>query len=262
ESRQDRRRQRRSAFVAARPHPRLRFRGPGRVRHDPRSQAVYAPACGGERRHHHPRGGEARARVHGCGWHHDRSRGAGAALDLPRDLALSFNGREAPAPSGLRNPCRAARASARTLRVLWHGNGGQGRSQAYLLVYQRARWFGELPAPHESARKLRRATRPGQWLLPGVRAREAAPALRGGAGGMRQTNEIADCVRRSLERYFKDLDGAKPRAIYDMVLKNVERPMLELVLDRAEGNQSIAAEMLGINRNTLRKKIQSLKIKM
>ena len=79
---------------------------------------------------------------------------------------------------------------------------------------------------------------------------------------MRQTNEIADCVRRSLERYFKDLDGAKPRAIYDMVLKNAERPMLELVLDRAEGNQSIAADMLGINRNTLRKKIQSLKIKM
>ena len=79
---------------------------------------------------------------------------------------------------------------------------------------------------------------------------------------MRQTNEMADCVRRSLDRYFKDLDGAKPRAIYDMVLKNIERPMLELVLDRAEGNQSIAAEMLGINRNTLRKKIQSLKIKM
>jgi len=79
---------------------------------------------------------------------------------------------------------------------------------------------------------------------------------------MRQTNEMADCVRRSLERYFKDLDGAKPRAIYDMVLKNIERPMLELVLDRAEGNQSVAAEMLGINRNTLRKKIQSLKIKI
>jgi Fis family transcriptional regulator len=77
---------------------------------------------------------------------------------------------------------------------------------------------------------------------------------------MRQ-NEIADCVRRSLERYFKDLDGAKPRSIYDMVLKNVERPMLEAVLDHADGNQSVAAEMLGINRNTLRKKILALKIK-
>lgn len=77
-----------------------------------------------------------------------------------------------------------------------------------------------------------------------------------------QTNEIAECVRRSLERYFKDLDGEKPCSIYDMVLKNVERPMLEAVLDHADGNQTIAAEMLGINRNTLRKKIQVLKIKV
>ena len=76
-----------------------------------------------------------------------------------------------------------------------------------------------------------------------------------------QSNEIADSVRRSLERYFKDLDGAKPRAIYDMVLNNVERPMIEAVLSKAEGNQTVAAEMLGINRNTLRKKLQLLKIK-
>ncbi|MFM9968369.1 MAG: helix-turn-helix domain-containing protein [Burkholderiales bacterium] len=79
--------------------------------------------------------------------------------------------------------------------------------------------------------------------------------------GLGQTNEIADSVKRSLERYFKDLDGTRPQSIYDMVLKNVERPMLEAVLDHAEGNQTIAAEMLGINRNTLRKKIHALKIK-
>jgi len=79
---------------------------------------------------------------------------------------------------------------------------------------------------------------------------------------MKQTNEIADCVRRSLDRYFKDLDGEKPRSVYDMVLKNVERPMFEIVLNQAEGNQTIAAAMLGINRNTLRKKIQKLKIKL
>ena len=75
-------------------------------------------------------------------------------------------------------------------------------------------------------------------------------------------NEIADCVKRSLEKYFKDLDGEKPRSIYDMVIRNVERPLLEVILDRAEGNQTIAAQMLGINRNTLRKKMLSLKIKL
>lgn len=79
---------------------------------------------------------------------------------------------------------------------------------------------------------------------------------------MKQASEIADCVRKSLDRYFSDLDGAKPRAIYDMVLKNVEKPMLEAVLNRAAGNQTIAAQMLGINRNTLRKKMAQHKIKV
>ena len=79
---------------------------------------------------------------------------------------------------------------------------------------------------------------------------------------IRQSNEIADCVRRALDKYFKDLDGEKPRSVYDMVIRNVERPLLEVVLDQAEGNQTIAAEMLGINRNTLRKKMLALKIKL
>ena len=78
---------------------------------------------------------------------------------------------------------------------------------------------------------------------------------------MSRSNELADCVRRSLERYFKDMDGEKPDSIYDMVLKNIEKPMIETVLGKAAGNQSLAAEMLGINRNTLRKKMQQLRVK-
>ena len=78
---------------------------------------------------------------------------------------------------------------------------------------------------------------------------------------MSRSNELADAVKGSLERYFKDMDGERPTAIYDMVLKNVERPMIETVLRYAEGNQTLAAEMLGINRNTLRKKMQLLRIK-
>ena len=77
-----------------------------------------------------------------------------------------------------------------------------------------------------------------------------------------QTSEISDCIRKTLDRYFTDLDGARPRAIYDMVIKNVEKPLLEAVLTQADGNQTIAAQMLGINRNTLRKKMAQLKIKL
>jgi Fis family transcriptional regulator len=78
---------------------------------------------------------------------------------------------------------------------------------------------------------------------------------------MSRSNELADCVKRSLERYFKDMDGEQPTSIYEMVLRNIEKPMIETVLGRAEGNQTLAAEMLGINRNTLRKKMQQLRIK-
>lgn len=78
---------------------------------------------------------------------------------------------------------------------------------------------------------------------------------------MSRPNELGNAVRRSLERYFKDLDGESPTAIYDMVLRMIEKPMIETVLREAEGNQTSAAEMLGINRNTLRKKMQQLRIK-
>jgi len=78
---------------------------------------------------------------------------------------------------------------------------------------------------------------------------------------MSRPNELGDAVRRSLERYFKDLDGETPSAVYDMVLRIIEKPMIETVLRQADGNQTSAAEMLGINRNTLRKKMQQLRIK-
>jgi len=74
-------------------------------------------------------------------------------------------------------------------------------------------------------------------------------------------NEIARCVRRAMDGYFRDLDGEKPCAIYDMVISSVERPLLELVLHRVEGNQTQAAQLLGMNRNTLRKKIKEYGIK-
>ena len=71
---------------------------------------------------------------------------------------------------------------------------------------------------------------------------------------------IHDCIRDNLEGYFHDLKGAEPDAVYDMVVRAVERPMLEVVMTRAEGNQSKAADWLGINRNTLRRKLLEHKL--
>jgi Fis family transcriptional regulator len=76
-----------------------------------------------------------------------------------------------------------------------------------------------------------------------------------------KTSEIAECVRKNLEKYFRDLDGAKPGPVYEMVVHAIEKPTLEIVLDHAGGNQTVAAEILGINRNTLRKKMQLHRIR-
>lgn len=74
------------------------------------------------------------------------------------------------------------------------------------------------------------------------------------------TSEISEGVRRSLSRYFRDLDGEAPHAIYDMVMRCVERPMLEVVMEQAAGNQTLAANMLGISRGTLRRMLLEHKL--
>jgi Fis family transcriptional regulator len=74
-------------------------------------------------------------------------------------------------------------------------------------------------------------------------------------------NEMARVVRRAIDGYFRDLDGERARGVYDMVINCVEKPLLETVLHRVQGNQTHAAEMLGINRNTLRKKMKAHGIK-
>lgn len=72
---------------------------------------------------------------------------------------------------------------------------------------------------------------------------------------------LSHYVSASLERYFDSLNGSKPPCdLYRMVLEQVEKPLLEHVLEYSRGNQSRAAEVLGINRGTLRKKIRAYAI--
>lgn len=72
----------------------------------------------------------------------------------------------------------------------------------------------------------------------------------------RRKQPLCDCIKTSLELYFSDLDGHQPNDLYQMVLQEVEKPMLEAVLRHTRGNQTKAAGILGINRSTLRKKLE------
>jgi Fis family transcriptional regulator len=72
---------------------------------------------------------------------------------------------------------------------------------------------------------------------------------------MSNTNPLEQSVRDRLERYFSDLGESEPRDVLAMVISCVERPVLQVALEKTNGNQSKAAEMLGVTRSTLRKKL-------
>ena len=72
--------------------------------------------------------------------------------------------------------------------------------------------------------------------------------------------QIEECIRVSLDGYFKDLRGTEPDSMYDMMVRVVEKPLLEVVMQQADHNQSRAAEWLGLYRNTLRKKLVEHKL--
>src|SRR5262249_31902738 len=103
----------------------------------------------------------------------------------------------------------------------------------------------------------------GQRRLP--RTRTTSMSRRGRSpGGLRRARHegspltkkhTEECIRDSLESYFKDLRGVEPTSMYEMIMNVVEKPLLDVVMKHAEGNQSRAAEWLGINRNTLRRKL-------
>ena len=74
------------------------------------------------------------------------------------------------------------------------------------------------------------------------------------------TPPLEQAVRKQLERYFEDLGESQPHDMLSMVVHCVERPVLQVALERSGGNQSRAAEMLGITRSTLRKKLLAHKL--
>ncbi|CAM5779787.1 helix-turn-helix domain-containing protein [Castellaniella caeni] len=74
---------------------------------------------------------------------------------------------------------------------------------------------------------------------------------------MHTTTPLEQAVRDQLDRYFEDLGESAPSDMLAMVNTCVERTVLQVALERTEGNQTRAADMLGITRGTLRKKLQA-----
>lgn len=68
---------------------------------------------------------------------------------------------------------------------------------------------------------------------------------------------LSECVELALRDYFKNLDGHPTANLYEMLLAEVEAPLLKATLEHTNGNQSRAAEILGLNRGTLRKKLKT-----
>jgi len=178
--------------------------------------------------------------------HHDRSRGSRAALDLPRNRHYLSTGENSPT-SRLRNPFRGCSRICMSSTRSTQRNGIKSRSIS--LVHQGARRFASF---RHCMNQLETATSNSTRSI--VSSSSWAQNLRlryQWSWRMRQTTRSRLCPRS-----WSGTQGprrGKAGAIYDMVLKNVERPMLELVLDGPR-NQSIAAEMLGINRNTCERK--------
>ncbi|MDA0830166.1 MAG: helix-turn-helix domain-containing protein [Burkholderiales bacterium] len=73
---------------------------------------------------------------------------------------------------------------------------------------------------------------------------------------MSKQSDLANAVKHAIETYFKDLEGEKAHGIYSMVIDSVEKTLIGDILKRSNGNQSEAAQKLGINRNTLRAKMK------
>lgn len=72
---------------------------------------------------------------------------------------------------------------------------------------------------------------------------------------IKKITPLDESVRLNLEVYLNDLGDIEPTGMWDMVMSCVEKPLLQTAMTRAQGNQSKAAQLLGITRNTLRKKL-------
>ena len=124
-------------------------------------------------------------------------------------------------------------------------------------------WPGNVRQLENTLRRLMVTSSEAEITRPEVEAvlgsQPAMEPLKGGGDG----EKLSASVARHLKRYF-DLHGGQlpPAGVYQRILREVEMPLIEIALDATAGNQAKCADLLGINRNTLRKKITDLDIRV
>lgn len=138
-------------------------------------------------------------------------------------------------------------------------------SAAALKRLQEHRWPGNIRELENLIQRIAALHSEEQIDIETVEAElvNAGPAMAAAIHGGVSSDSLGNAVEQHLERYFRAHGGALPSAgLYDRVLREVEKPLIELCLSATGGNQIKAAELLGLNRNTLRKKIRTLDIQV
>src|ERR1017187_4737680 len=135
--------------------------------------------------------------------------------------------------------------------------------QAGLDRLKRHRWPGNVREQANLARRLGALCPPETITAAVIEAELAQPALRVGSDEPRTEESLSAAVERHLTAYFAGFDDDLPPAgLYHRVLREIEYPLLTAALVATRGNQIRAADLLGVNRNTLRKKIRDLDIQV
>ncbi len=135
--------------------------------------------------------------------------------------------------------------------------------QAALDQLKRHRWPGNVRELENLARRLA-ALYPQEMISAAViEAELSQPAMPGRSGEPAAEEGLAAAVERHLGGYFSSFaDGLPPPGLYHRILREIEYPLLSAALAATRGNQIRAADLLGVNRNTLRKKIRDLDIQV
>jgi two-component system nitrogen regulation response regulator GlnG len=143
------------------------------------------------------------------------------------------------------------------------GLPGKSIDNPALDLLRRHRWPGNVRELENLVRRLAALYTEDTITAEVIHAELAEPAAAASPAEATEDENLAGAIERHLQRYFAEFgDALPPPGLYERMLKELERPLISMSLGATRGNQIKAAHLLGLNRNTLRKKIRDLDIQV